>query len=46
MGLALERLLTELGRFVVLSVEREFVPHDSDLPVDDGWIEEPVGVRT
>jgi hypothetical protein len=44
-GRALERLLTELGDFVVLGVEREFVLHDSDLSVDDGWIEEPVGVR-
>ncbi|MGW4881058.1 hypothetical protein ACWEPI_31405 [Streptomyces sp. NPDC004262] len=45
-GRALERLLTELGGFVVLDVEREFVLHDSDLSVDDGWIEEPVGTRT
>ncbi|WP_410093255.1 hypothetical protein [Streptomyces sp. me109] len=45
-GRALERLLTELGGFVVLGVEREFVLYDSDLSVDDGWIEEPVGVRT
>ncbi|MFF5437949.1 hypothetical protein [Streptomyces achromogenes] len=44
-GRALERLLTELGGCVVLDVEREFVPHDSDLSVDDGWIHEPVGVR-
>ncbi|MFE2532165.1 hypothetical protein [Streptomyces sp. NPDC059371] len=45
-GLALERLLRELGGLVVLGVEREFVLYDSDLSVDDGWIEEPVGVRT
>lgn len=45
-GRALERLLTELDGFVVLGVEREFVLHDSDLSVDDGWIEEPVGGRT
>ncbi|MFF3559395.1 hypothetical protein ACFYXS_05065 [Streptomyces sp. NPDC002574] len=45
-GRALERLLTELDGLVVLGVEREFVLHDSDLSVDDGWIEEPVGVRT
>ncbi|WP_323138536.1 hypothetical protein [Streptomyces sp. NBC_01571] len=45
-GRALERLLSELGGFVVLSVEREFVLYDSDLSVDDGWIEESVGVRT
>ncbi|MFJ4467164.1 hypothetical protein ACIP2X_06510 [Streptomyces sp. NPDC089424] len=45
-GLALDRLLTELGGLTVLDVEREFVLHDSDLSVDDGWIEEPVGVRT
>lgn len=45
-GRALERLLTELGDFVVLGVEREFVLHDSDLSVDDGWIDGPVGVRT
>ncbi|MFF7211762.1 hypothetical protein ACFZAU_14705 [Streptomyces sp. NPDC008238] len=45
-GQALERLLTELDAFVVLSVEREFVLHDSDLSVDDGWIEEPVRART
>ncbi|MDX3235275.1 hypothetical protein PV392_06190 [Streptomyces sp. ME03-5709C] len=42
-GRALERLLTELGTFVVLGVEREFVLHDSDLSVDDGWIEESAG---
>ncbi|MER6785597.1 hypothetical protein ABT330_13345 [Streptomyces sp. NPDC000658] len=45
---ALQRLLTELRGCEVLSVEREFVLHDSDVSVDDGWIEEtaPVsGVR-
>ncbi|MFE9904089.1 hypothetical protein [Streptomyces achromogenes] len=45
-GRALERLLTDLGGCVVLDVEREFVLYDSDLSVDDGWIQEPVGVRT
>ncbi|MDX2676953.1 hypothetical protein PV333_11070 [Streptomyces sp. NY05-11A] len=47
-GLALEQLLTELRGFEVLAVEREFVLHDSDVSVDDGWIEETVtasGVR-
>ncbi|MEH0578941.1 MULTISPECIES: hypothetical protein [Streptomyces] len=42
---ALEELLTELRVFDVLDAEREFVLHDSDLSVDDGWIEETVGVR-
>ncbi|KOV73580.1 ankyrin [Streptomyces sp. AS58] len=45
-GQALERLLTELAGFVMLNVEREFVLHDSDLSLDDGWIEDPVEVRT
>ncbi|MGW2744891.1 hypothetical protein [Streptomyces sp. NPDC001450] len=46
-GRALERLLTELDGFDVLSVEREFVLYDSDESVDEGWLEEPVsqGVR-
>jgi hypothetical protein len=48
-GQALEMLLVELDGFEVLGVEREFVLHDSDVSVDDGWIEEPVaavqGVR-
>ncbi|MDX3248348.1 hypothetical protein PV408_42995, partial [Streptomyces sp. ME18-1-4] len=44
-GRALEELLTELRVFEVLDAEREFVLHDSDLSVDDGWIEETVGVR-
>ncbi|MEU0003442.1 hypothetical protein ABZ079_03805 [Streptomyces sp. NPDC006314] len=39
-GRALERLLAELDGFHLLSVEREFVLHDSDESVDDGWIEE------
>ncbi|MFG2357674.1 hypothetical protein [Streptomyces sp. NPDC048521] len=39
-GRALERLLAELDGLDVLSVEREFVLHDSDESVDDGWIEE------
>ncbi|MGW4565806.1 hypothetical protein ACWEN3_26480 [Streptomyces sp. NPDC004561] len=37
---ALTRLLTELEGAEVLSVEREFVLHDSDESVDDGWLEE------
>ncbi|MEU9477795.1 hypothetical protein [Streptomyces sp. NPDC048191] len=46
-GRALERLLAELGGLEVLCVEREFVLHDSDESVDDGWLEEPMaqGVR-
>ncbi|MFJ4279301.1 hypothetical protein [Streptomyces massasporeus] len=43
-GRALELLLTELGGFEVLSVEREFVLYDSDVSVDEGWLAEPVGV--
>jgi hypothetical protein len=45
-GRALERLLTELRGREVLSVEREFVLHDSDVSVDEGWLEESVVVRT
>ncbi|MET9392071.1 hypothetical protein ABZY20_17000 [Streptomyces sp. NPDC006624] len=45
-GRALERLLADLGGFDVRDVEREFVLHDSDLTVDDGWLQEPMGVRT
>ncbi|GAA2538871.1 hypothetical protein GCM10010423_40710 [Streptomyces levis] len=45
-GAALERLLAELGGFEVLGVEREFVLHDSDMAVDEGWLEEPMGTRT
>jgi hypothetical protein len=45
-GRALERLLAELDGRVVLSVEREFVLHDSDLSLDEGWITEPLGVRS
>ncbi|MFJ7299157.1 hypothetical protein [Streptomyces sp. NPDC099088] len=44
-GLALERLLRDLNGFMVLGVEREFVLHDSDLSVDDGWLAESVEVR-
>lgn len=44
-GRALEGLLAELGGFEVLGVEREFVLYDSDVTVDDGWLEELVGVR-
>jgi len=39
-GRLLELLLAELDGFEVADVEREFVLHDSDLSVDDGWIEE------
>ncbi|MFE8943777.1 hypothetical protein [Streptomyces sp. NPDC007856] len=39
---ALRLLLSELGEFEVLSLEREFVLYDSDESVDDGWIEEPM----
>ncbi|WP_069767763.1 hypothetical protein [Streptomyces sp. LUP30] len=42
--LALQRLLAELRGCEVLSVEREFVLHDSDVSVDEGWIEETVAV--
>ncbi|MGW1022101.1 hypothetical protein ACWD4J_00045 [Streptomyces sp. NPDC002577] len=47
-GQALERLLTELDGLAglhgleVVDVEREFVLYDSDVSVDDGWIEETV----
>ncbi|MEV5434640.1 hypothetical protein AB0K80_01200 [Streptomyces sp. NPDC052682] len=41
-GRALQRLLAELDGLDVLGVEREFVLYDSDVSVDDGWIEEPV----
>ncbi|GGX86367.1 hypothetical protein [Streptomyces fructofermentans] len=41
-GRALDRLLTELEGFEVTDVEREFVLHDSDLSVDDGWIDDVV----
>ncbi len=43
-GLALEGLLSALVGLEVLQVEREFVLHDSDVSVDDGWLGEPVGV--
>jgi hypothetical protein len=43
-GRALEALMRELGGCEVLSVEREFVLYDSDPSVDDGWLQEPVGV--
>lgn len=46
-GRAMERLLAELDGLTVLGVEREFVLHDSDLSVDDGWLDdETTGVRT
>ncbi|WP_105971760.1 hypothetical protein [Streptomyces geranii] len=47
-GRALERLLGELRALdvvEVVGVEREFVLYDSDLSVDDGWIEESAEVR-
>ncbi|MFF4979676.1 hypothetical protein ACFY3O_06340 [Streptomyces sp. NPDC001046] len=44
-GRALDRLLAELRDGDVLGVEREFVLHDSDMTVDDGWLQEPAGVR-
>ncbi|GKQ35055.1 hypothetical protein [Streptomyces sp. A012304] len=44
-GRALDRLLAELDGSDVLSVEREFVLHDSDVSVDDGWLDETAGVR-
>ncbi|TQE19499.1 hypothetical protein SipoB123_31430 [Streptomyces ipomoeae] len=46
-GRALEELLAALDGLHVVAVEREFVLHDSDESVDDGWIEETVtrGVR-
>ncbi|MER7980641.1 hypothetical protein [Streptomyces sp. NPDC095817] len=43
-GRALKRLLRDLDGFMVLGVEREFVLHDSDLSVDDGWLAESVEV--
>lgn len=42
---ALGGLLADLGGYEVLSVEREFVLHDSDVSVDEGWLAEPVGGR-
>ncbi|CAL9451386.1 hypothetical protein SUDANB176_02451 [Streptomyces sp. enrichment culture] len=45
-GRALDRLLADLDGYDVLSVEREFVLHDSDVSVDEGWLTEQVGVRT
>ena len=44
-GRALEGLRVELRGLEVLGVEREFVLYDSDVSVDDGWLEESVGVR-
>ncbi|MGW0608423.1 hypothetical protein [Streptomyces sp. NPDC002640] len=37
-GRALDALLAELTGLEVLDVEREFVLHDSDASVDDGWL--------
>ncbi|WP_030859709.1 hypothetical protein [Streptomyces sp. NRRL S-37] len=45
-GRALDRLLADLDGYEVLGVEREFVLHDSDVSVDEGWLTEPAGVRT
>ena len=42
-GRALERLLAELRGLEVVGVEREFVLYDSDLSVDDGWIDRWIG---
>nr|WP_203731485.1 hypothetical protein [Streptomyces sp. SID12501] len=42
-GRALDRLLAELRGHEVIDTEREFVLYDSDLSVDDGWIEESGG---
>lgn len=42
-GRALERLLRELDGLEVVDVEREFVLFDSDVSVDDGWLEEVGG---
>ncbi|MGW7279377.1 hypothetical protein ACWGIV_13920 [Streptomyces sp. NPDC054844] len=39
-GRALEGLLTELAPLRVLEVEREFVLHDSDVTLDDGWLDD------
>jgi hypothetical protein len=46
-GRALDALLAELAGLDVVDVEREFVLYDSDLSVDDGWIEDKLtrGVR-
>ncbi|MEU6256319.1 hypothetical protein [Streptomyces sp. NPDC047043] len=44
-GRALDALLAELAGFEVVGVEREFVLFDSDVSVDEGWIEETVGVQ-
>ncbi|MFK0168024.1 hypothetical protein ACIQU5_04405 [Streptomyces sp. NPDC090306] len=37
-GRALDALLARLTEFEVVEVEREFVLHDSDVSVDDGWL--------
>ena len=41
-GRELARLLAELSGLEVIDVEREFVLYDSDVSVDDGWLEEAV----
>ncbi|MDN3250297.1 MULTISPECIES: hypothetical protein [unclassified Streptomyces] len=38
-GRALDGLLAVLAPLRVLEVEREFVLHDSDMSVDDGWLD-------
>ncbi|MFE6283617.1 hypothetical protein [Streptomyces sp. NPDC057877] len=38
-GRRLERLLADLSERRLLGFEREFVLHDSDVSVDDGWLE-------
>lgn len=40
-GRALDALLARLTEFEVAEVEREFVLHDSDVSVDDGWLAGP-----
>ncbi|MFD6726535.1 hypothetical protein ACFWEZ_41590, partial [Streptomyces sp. NPDC060131] len=50
-GRALDGLLDALAPLRVLEVEREFVLHDSDVSVDEGWLDEgrpagrPEGIR-
>ncbi|GGX09508.1 hypothetical protein GCM10010353_26160 [Streptomyces chryseus] len=38
-GLALDALLSELGAYEVVGVEREYVLLDSGPGLDDGWLE-------
>ncbi|MFE1441506.1 hypothetical protein [Streptomyces sp. NPDC058739] len=44
-GHALDALLAALDAHEVVDVEREFVLYDSDLSVDDGWIEDGTAAR-